>query len=287
MNTPCSSRPGDFRRRGKKLDYGAHEQSQNFPDYGLTCLRAGVPGARLELMMDYQNSTMHVHPAAMNLQLFYQGVNLLPDIGYGTNNGEPNSGPWRDFDYPCDVVAPPGLANLVEAHCTGTALGSQFGHQSVVFERFLGRPQSPLQMVQVDGKWIYRDPKLNRDGPVPPVHVFNRQVATLTLPNGRALAVDFFRMKGGGRHNVYWHAPAVATRNSLGEPARLPRPNLLEHFKEYASPAPGWKKGIYVPVPLRGRNREVAPLYGTWIAQHYRSSRLASGGSRLERYLAH
>ena len=153
---------------GKQLDYQAHAQSQNFPDYGLTCLRAGAPGSRLELIMDYQNTILHAHRAALNLQLFYQGVNLLPDIGYNTGNANPEQEPWKSLETAWTLTTPATFANDVEAHNTGTALGSQFGQNSVVFERYIGRPESPIQMVQAEGKWLYQTMLWPEGAEIPP-----------------------------------------------------------------------------------------------------------------------
>jgi hypothetical protein len=223
-----------------KLDYSV--PSQNFPSYGLACLRAGVPGARMELLMDYQNVVMHAHPARLNLQLFYQGLNLLPDVGYGVHNGKLSDPRWKQLHYPLDLVESPGLASEVEGHNTGTALGSQFGQNSLCFERYLGRTDSPLQMAQVEGKWIYETGKWPAGAEIPKVSVFNRQVAALTLPNGRALGIDFFRMQGGSRHDLFWHAPATQTECSLGAPRKINEPSLFEYYDANATPRPGWMK---------------------------------------------
>jgi hypothetical protein len=224
-----------------ELDYSS--PSQNFPAYGLTCLRAGVPGARMELLMDYQNAILHTHPAGLNLQLFYQGVNILPDDGYHNHNGKQNDPRFASLEYPLELLEPPAYSkDEVEMHNTGTALGSQFGHNSLCFERFWGKADSPFQMVQVEGKWIYDTGKWPSGLDVPEVSVFNRQVAVLTLPNGRALGLDFFRMRGGLRHDVYWHAPAEATECSLGAGSIVEAPSLFEHFQAVATPEPGWMK---------------------------------------------
>lgn len=223
---------------GEKLDYSP--VSQNFPDYGLTCLRAGAPGSRLELIMDYQNAVLHSHPARLNLQLFYQGVNLLPDLGYSpaSVNGKAADRRFRELEYPFELEDPSDFGDDVEMHNTGTALGSQFGKNTVVFERYFGCPGSPLQMVQADGEWIYK----SLEETLPDVNVFNRQVAALTLPNGRAVALDFFRMDGGLRHDIFWHAPAEATCSSLGEGRKTGTSNLMEYYNEHADPKPGWMR---------------------------------------------
>ncbi len=223
------------------LDYTV--PSQNFPSYGLACLRAGAPGARMEFLMDYQNVTLHAHPAGLNLQLFYQGVNLLPDVGYDTRNGKLGDARFKSLDYPFELMESPAFAkDVVEGHNTGTALGNQFGHNSLCFERYSGKPGNPLQMVQVEGKWIYDTGKWPTGVEIPEVSIFNRQIAALTLPNGRALGMDFFRMQGGWRHDVYWHAPAGRTECNLTDSSKINAPSLLEYYQANATPRPGWMK---------------------------------------------
>ncbi len=221
------------------LDYGAHERSQTFPMYGLTCLRGGKPGARLEAILDYQNQIMHAHDGRLNLQLFYEGLNLLPDIGYGTGNADPGRAPWNRLESALPVVASPGLAPSFEGHCTGAIDGRQFDRWTFVPDRYIGgrqasHPASLVQFVDVDGRHTYaRHPHR--------VGTFARQLLTVTL-GGRPVLIDVFRMAGGRRHDVFWHVPAETPSLSVGPARSLPQANLYEWFEEHANPGPGWRK---------------------------------------------
>ena len=59
-------------------------------------------------------------------------------------------------------------------------------------------------------------------------------------------------MKGGQRHDVYWHAPAETTACSLGAGEALGEQNLLEYYNAHAMPKPGWM-------------REATHLYNLWV----------------------
>ncbi|MBT3378613.1 MAG: hypothetical protein HN742_15975 [Lentisphaerae bacterium] len=221
------------------IDYAAHGRSQNFPMYGLTCLRSGRPGARLEAVLDYQNQIMHGHSGRLNLQLFYEGLNLLPDIGYGTGNADPGRAPWKGLGSALPVVAPPRLAPSFEGHCTGAIDGRQFDRWTFGASRHIGgreetHPASMVQFVDVDGHHTYA-------GHPHRVDTFGRQLLTVRVA-GRPVLVDVFRMAGGMRHDLFWHVPAAPPAVSVGAPRPLPHRDLYEWFEEHADPGPGWRK---------------------------------------------
>ena len=221
------------------IDYRAHERSQHFPMYGLTCLRSGAPGARLEAILDYQNQIMHGHAGRLNLQLFYEGLNLLPDIGYGTGNADPNRSPWKQLDSRLPLVAPPGLAHSFEGHCTGAIDGRQFDRWTFAVDRYIGgregaHPASLVQFVDVDGRHTYAEHPRRVD-------TFGRQLLAVSIA-GRPVLIDVFRMAGGTRHDLFWHVPAPPPVMNTGPGRSLPQANLYEWFAQHADPGPGWRK---------------------------------------------
>ena len=222
-----------------KLPYGEHEVSQCMPSYGLTCLRAGAPGSRMELILDHQNTPNHVHFSKLNIQLFYEGVELLPDFGYSVGYIEPDKAPWKDLKYPFELMGSPcpadkwgpwrhGYAMLPEAHCVATV---DYWLQATVpmqMHAYLGgmRAADPgywAQFVDASGRWLF-------DGRPNPVDVFRRQLLVLTLPGGRSLAVDVFRIRGGARHDLYWHVPSDPVRTTLGAPKPIAAKNLQAYL---------------------------------------------------------
>ena len=78
-------------------------------------------------------------------------------------------------------------------------------------QRFLGgdrfgEPGYAAQFLEVDGHGRF----------VPhPVEMFKRQLVAVTLANGRPLLLDVFRIKGGQRHDLLWHAPATRPNDQL------------------------------------------------------------------------
>ena len=222
-----------------KLPYGEHEVSQCFPVHGLTCLRGGAPGSRLELILDHQNTPNHVHFSKLNIQLFYEGVELLPDFGYSVGYINPSREPWKSLKYPFELLGSPeprdkwgpwrhGYAMLPEAHCVGVV---DYWHQGTVPMQLHGYlagaglddPGYWAQFVDASGRWLF-------DGRPNPVDVFRRQLLVLTLPKGRSLAVDVFRMRGGARHDLYWHVPSERVNTTLAEPTRIDAENLQSYL---------------------------------------------------------
>jgi len=226
------------------FDYPDHERSQCFPEYGLTCLRAGAPGSRLELIMSHQSPVMHTDPDRLGLQLFYEGVNLLPDIGYMTHRTNMNAVEAQVAESPLRISQVPekgryGYNDTVENHCTAVVNGNQFGLRCTTFERYFGGmpasdPRWLVQFAQVDGRPVY-------EGHIEPVEIYNRQIATINLPGGRPIIFDVFRIQGGRRHDLFWHVPAGPPTSSL-PPVALAEANLHQYYGAHADPPPGWRQ---------------------------------------------
>lgn len=227
---------GSWKVPPDKVNYPAHEVAQCDPFYGLACLRAGAPGSRLETIMDFQTSIAHTHSARLNLQVFYEGVNLLPDIGYAIGAVDVTKPPWSKVTYPFERLPLPlnedswgfwkyGYGDGPNVHCTALVDGehSPAGPGPMAFQRFLGGcpaddPGYDAQCLNVDGRGLFKRR-------AQPVEVFQRQLVAVTLAGGRPLLLDFFRIRGGQRHDLLWHAPATAPdeklETSLGEPKPL------------------------------------------------------------------
>ena len=227
------------------FDYAGHERSQCFAEYGLTSLRAGSPGSRLELIMTHQNPTMHTDPDRLGLQLFYEGVSLLPDIGYMTYRTDMSAVRRSIEKSQLRIGQVPekgryGYNDTVENHCTAAVNGNQFDLRCTTFERYFGGMPAGdarwlVQFAQVDGRPVFAEH-------VEPVQVYNRQVATINLPDGQPIVFDVFRIKGGRRHDLFWHVPAEPPETSLGPPKALPESSLHQYYTAHANPVPGWRK---------------------------------------------
>jgi len=232
------------------VDYAAHATSLCFPETGVGCIRAGVPGSRLEMIMDFQSTAKHSHWGKLNLQLFYEGINLLPDLGYGTTSADISKPPWKDYKYNFEKL-PSWTSNEYykgwrghytyqpQTHCTALIDGIHHKRGPATFHRFLGgqrlsEPGYSVQFLEVDARAMF-DSKMNsvmgRPMPCGEVSRFRRQIFTLTLGNGRAIALDIFRIKGGRRHDLYWHLPAQSPSTSLGEPEKLSYKTVREYMR--------------------------------------------------------
>jgi hypothetical protein len=235
-----ASGPGARITPDKQVQYAKHEKSQNFPEYGLTCLRGGGPGERIETIVDYQNTVGHKSQGNFNLQLFFEGMNLLPDIGYATGPADITSAPFNKLKYPFELLPPPNneygmswtwkFANMIEAHCTA-AVDSYGGRRGgpATFERFFGGQglDNPAYSMQV---FEGRSPATFQ--PIA-VKEFSRQLTTLSLPGGRSVLVDIFRITGGQRHDLFWHFPAAAPAATFG-----PGVPTTKNFAGYRSEKP-------------------------------------------------
>ena len=235
------------------VDYAAHAVSLCFPESGLGCVRAGAPGSRLEMIMDFQSVPGHTHRGKLNLQLFYEGVNLLPDLGYGTRLADLSKAPWRDYRYYFEVL-PTGLAPVrdnynyqPQTHCTALIDGVNHKAGPATFHRFMGGqrvgdPGYAVQFLEADARAVFDNELVSvyNTGSVPDwlhysvsgqVSRFRRQVFTLTLDNGRAIALDIFRLKGGRTHDLYWHLPADTPHTSLGVPEELASRTVQDYMR--------------------------------------------------------
>jgi hypothetical protein len=218
-----------------KPDYSKHEKSRNFPFYGVTCLRSGKPGARLEAILDYQNQIMHAHNGRMNLQLFFEGINLLPDVGYCKGNANMAQSPWKSMKTGLKpAMKPENLAHTLEGHCTGAIDGSQWDKWTFVPRGYVGTADSFVQYLDVDGKFTYSSHPHK-------VSAFERKLVTVTFRNGRSCLVDIFRMRGGKRHDMFWHVSGKRVNSNVGSKVGGAG-NVYDWYVANCDPSPTWRR---------------------------------------------
>jgi len=201
-----------------KLPYADYEGSMSLPFYGLTALRGGAPGRRLELILNHQNAWQHAHLDRLSYQLFYEGVDCLPDFGYCIGYIDPAKKPWNEVRTAYELMGLPntdtdlwgpwkwGYADRPEAH--GVLMVDQWLYNSVPCQlraysgaAAMTEPGWWAQFADTDGASLF-------SGRPNPVDIYRRQVAVLTLPGGSPMVVDVFRVRGGARHDLFWHIPA-------------------------------------------------------------------------------
>ncbi|MCF7853185.1 MAG: hypothetical protein K9N51_00185, partial [Candidatus Pacebacteria bacterium] len=165
------------------IPYARHEHSQCLPAYGLTCLRGGAPGSRLELIIDHQNTPNHVQKSKMNIQLFYEGVELLPDFGYAVGITDVTREPWSRVQLDYELLGSPDAENKhdpyrhcytqqPEAHCVATVDHYLYDVVPTTLHAYLGGqpPTDPAywtQFVDAGGEMLFA-------GRPNPVDVFRR-----------------------------------------------------------------------------------------------------------------
>ena len=233
-----------FRSRGKVPQvnaalYKKYEASQSLPFYGLTALRGGEPGKRMELFVTHQNAFQHGHLDKLGYQIFYEGIDCLPDFGYNLGYIDPKRTPWKDLNTDYELIGLPnkdtdrwgpwkwGFSDRPEAHnvlmvdywlydwtpCTITAYAGADSMKS---------PGWWAQFVDVDAAGIFS----TRPNPV---DIYSRQLAMLTLPSGDPVVIDVFRVKGGFRHDLFLHVPAERPKKMPGKGKKLKAKNYSEY----------------------------------------------------------
>ena len=219
----------------QKIDYSKHEKSMIFPFYGLACLRSGNPGSRLEAIVDYQNQLMHAQGGRLNLQLFYEGINLLPDVGYCKGDANIKQTPWKNMKTALQTVAKPRkLAQSLEGHCTGAIDGSQWDKWTFLTRAYSGNPDSFVQYIDIDGKYTYSKHPYK-------VSAWRRKLITVTFSDGRSCLVDIFKMTGGKRHDMYWHVPGKKVKAATGKKVSGAG-NVYDWYNKNTDPKPAWRR---------------------------------------------
>jgi len=199
--------------------YSNFEGSLSLPFYGMTELRGGAPGRRTEVIITHQNVFQHGHADRLNIQLFYEGIELLPDFGYCQGFTDLDSHPWDKVTCGYELMGLPRDPNADRwgPWKFGYADGPE-AHNVLVVDNYLhifspcslngyagaveaSEPGGWMQFADTGAEGLFA---LRPS----PVSVYRRQVTVLTLPGGASVVIDLFRVRGGKRHDLYQHVPA-------------------------------------------------------------------------------
>ena len=245
-----------YKQPALTANYNKHSKSQCFPEYGLTALRGGAPERRLEAIIDYQSAIGHGHFGKLNMQLFYEGINVMPDFGYGCVVADVTKDKWKNSKYPFELLPCPSTTDVWgawtfhynyqgEMHNTVLVNGTAGKEGPCSFQRYLGGSAGMVQFVEAEAqatfkKTPFKKPAFPSDTGVDyknfkaiPMERYNRQVATIPLPTGQSLALSFFRVIGGKQHDFYWHFPAGRPNSSLGDFTELPFPTVQAYRQQH------------------------------------------------------
>ncbi len=201
-----------------QLPYETHEASLSLPIYGMTALRGGAEGRRLELIVNHQNAAQHAHLDRLSYQLFFEGVDCLPDFGYCIGFIEADKAPWSELRMGYELIGLPnedtdrwgpwkwGYADKPEAH--NVAMVDDWYHKTVPSQLYayagagnMAEPGWWAQFVDAGAASLFA-------GRPNPVDIYQRQVALITLPGGSPVVLDLLRIRGGQRHDLFWRIPA-------------------------------------------------------------------------------
>lgn len=234
----------------RKADAPAQEQagSASFAGFGITVLRAGGQGQRLEVFFHHDRVTGHAHPDMLGLQVHYRGVPIMNHLG------DARMGNFLELR-PSHNSAAPALQALAYPHPmrpTDDLVGykhwswglhaSQLTKNTLLIDEYdygfgrapwrggFGKAKEPsgnlraidltdpaFQIVEADAEGVA---PLHYQG----VRDFRRTLLLVTRPGGRPYLADFFHASGGNRQMMVWHSPGEVTQPAF--PAAQPAGTL-------------------------------------------------------------
>lgn len=213
----------------------AQEPSRVFGGYGITLLRAGARGRRLEIFLHHDRAVGHAHDDMLGVQLHYRGLPLTAFIGdarWGRFlNLDPKKNRFADkigaLKYPRPMVESEPSEYVGFAHglnssplTKNTAIVDEngTGRKLAPWRGGFGAPKEPFGNLRVIK--TASDP----DGPAArfqvaeatgenmlPMHyqgirAYRRTIIAVTRPDGRPYAVDVFHVAGGNRRLMLWNS---------------------------------------------------------------------------------
>ncbi|MEC5128728.1 hypothetical protein VSU19_18345 [Verrucomicrobiales bacterium BCK34] len=230
-------------KKAPNPDRSQNATSSCFPSYGIGSFRAGEPGAQLEAIMDYRSGVLHTHAARLNVQLFFEGVSLMPDLGYAAPAGltDPHEVPEEIRSRLPLTEMRPWFTNALEMHCAPTIDGHQgnspHGHLQAWFPG--GNSES------AGAGFHFMDvalPPENFETFPGDIGRCERQWMLVDLPGGASVAVSVCRLSGGSRHDLWWHFPAPAVEPC--SPVNATADNLFDHLQETVATPPPFARDL-------------------------------------------
>ncbi len=215
-----------------------HPGSVNHTGYGFAALRDGTGGQARAVSHYYGRNSGHGHKDALNLGLWAFGVDLLPDLGYPEFADSSN----RRVEWNGNTVA----------------------HNTVVVDETPQKAQVVgLPMGFSDGEHVKLSDVAAAPAVYPQTSLYRRVTAMVRVDAQNAYAVDVFRVAGGSKHHLSFHAaegPVTTTGlNLIPQPTgtyagpTVPQPpdtaaarptasgfDWLGNVSRAAAPAPGF-----------------------------------------------
>jgi len=153
----------------------------NLNGFGLAIMQTPNAENGRAMWIYYGRNRGHGHRDRLNLGLYAENIDMLPDLGYPEYaSGRPMDRIWERNSISHNTV-------IVD---DTTQKSSYTGHLRL-FE-----PGERVRVVEVESDGIYESAK-----------TFRRLSALVDVSDSRGYVVDFFRVRGGGIHRQSWHGP--------------------------------------------------------------------------------
>lgn len=163
-------------------------------EWHLALLRGGEGKNARALWLDYDSGGYHHHSDGLNLGLFAQGLDLLPDFGYPPVQ----FGGWgapRALWYTMAAAHNTVVVDGKDQKRVGVAITERAGYEGLpAGKTTLWRNEKTWQAVRAEGAALYG------------IERYERTVGMADLPGGGFYVVDFFRVTGGQDHAYFLHS---------------------------------------------------------------------------------
>jgi hypothetical protein len=157
-------------------------ESRLMDGFGLAILQTPHPENGRALWLYYGRNTGHGHLDRLNLGLYAENIDMLPDLGYPEYaSGRPRDLAWTRNNAAHNVPIVDGQAQQP----------SYTGHVRA-FE-----PEGRVRLVDVASDGIYADAATTR-----------RTACLVDVDDRNSYVVDIVRVRGGAEHTLGWHGPS-------------------------------------------------------------------------------
>lgn len=225
------------------------EPSVVFGGYGMSVLRGGAPGKRLEVLFSHDRVTGHAHDDMLGIQLQYRGVPLLDYLGDSRlgrfidlrEDHNPAAKGLKALKFPAPMMVSDmnrksfSMDLAVSAVTKNTLIIDEYDHTSSGRESWRGgygapdfpygnlvefkggeapgSPEADVQFAEAVGEGMLAH---HSQG----VRNYRRALVCVTRPDGNPYLLDIFRAVGGNRHLMLYHCRgdmAVAGLSTKGK----------------------------------------------------------------------
>ncbi len=162
-------------------------------DYGVAILESGEGESTRAVVLNYSATPGHRQADNLNLELFWRGLDLLPDLGYPFTWDY--TGPWD-----ASIMA----HNTVSVGETPGDTRVRLGNECSLFSS-----ENGVHVVTARHNPYPQGYGLGREA-APAVDLYERTVVMVDIDPERFYVVDLFAVNGGEQRDQSWHGPLIA-----------------------------------------------------------------------------